>query len=150
MSIKVPSTLDWLEKQRAWHVQEAKRIDRAIVAYKKEPISSAAPIKAKPDNSATTKTGISWTAEVTEILTSSEKPLRLSHVCKKLIQKGVVDTLSQSQKQIVYSVLARGARKGRFEKAGVGLYRIKPKIEKAARVRGGFFDEKEIGSPNSS
>ena len=117
-----PDVLEILELEKEYHAVQIRRISMAITALKGE-----VPIKetTQPEQpSQKTTEPVQWTSEIKDVFQSGEV-LSVEDVRNKLIEKGIVEAMTDRGKNSIYSTFSRLKKSGFLEKSGYGKYRRK-------------------------
>jgi hypothetical protein len=126
-----PDVIEILEMEKKYHADQIRRINVAIAALKGETsVEEIAPQKQSPQK--TTK-AVQWTAKIKEIFDNNDV-LSIEQTRDKLVEKGIVEAMTGSGKNSIYSTFSRLKKIGYLEQPEYGKYRKKqPKAERLPR-----------------
>ncbi len=117
-----PDVIEILEIEKKYHADQIRRINVAIAALKGdvnvEETTHQEPSPQKPTRS------IQWTAEIKEIFGDNDV-VSIEQARDKLVEKGIVEAMSDRGKNSIYSTFNRLKKAGHLEQIGYGKYRKK-------------------------
>jgi len=153
MSKTRPNVVEILEMEKKYHADQIRRINVAIAALRGdanvEETTHYEQTPQKPTKS------IQWTSEIKEIFDSNDI-LSIEQTRDKLVEKGIVEAMSKSGKNAIYSTFSRLKKIGYLEQPKYGKYRKKqPKTERPWQesdlpIDLSDKDEKNEGSESSN
>jgi hypothetical protein len=129
MSTTRPDVIEILEMEKKYHADQIRRINVAIAALEGNIIEGSMKIEATAHQEQppqkTTKP-IQWAAEIRAIFDNSDI-LSIEQVRNKLIEKGIVEAMTDSGKNSIYATISR--LKGKYlKKTEYGKYQKKPQL----------------------
>jgi hypothetical protein len=131
MPTERPDIITVLEKEKAYHLEQVKRINLALAALKGQTIAT--------EESGPQRQALPWAAKIDKLFESTDDWLTLDDVRDRLAEMGLPEALEKDHRNTVYSTLHRKVTKTKtLEKDENGRYRVrKPKI------KGNFNEEPE-------
>lgn len=128
-----PDVIEILELEKKYHADQIRRINVAIAALKgnvsiEETTPKEQPQQKKPRS-------VQWTSEIKDIFESNDV-FTPEEVRDRLVEKGIVEAMSNQGKNSIYSTFSRLKKAGYLEQPEYGKYRKKqPAEEKRFRRR---------------
>lgn len=121
MPTERPDIITVLEKEKAYHLEQVKRINLALAALTGETIPS--------DDGGLQRQTPPWAQKIDELFESTDEWLTLDEVRNRLAEMGLPEALEKDHRNTVYSTLHRKSKTTKtLEKDDEGRYRgRKPK-----------------------
>jgi len=122
MGTNRPDIIEILESEKEYYADQIRRVNVAIAALKGEIITAESYSSSSSQSQQIRK--VRWTGEIRKIYNTGVE-LDLEQLRDRLAENGIVEALSDSGKNSIYSTISRLAGKGYLEKTGFGTYRKK-------------------------
>ena len=127
MSTTRPDVIEILEMEKKYHADQIRRINVAIAALKGNIIEGGLKVEATAHQEQppqkTTKP-IQWTAEIKAIFDNNDI-LSIEQARNKLVEKGIVEAMTDSGKNSIYATFSRLNKSGYLKKTEYGKYQKK-------------------------
>ncbi|MFH2219878.1 MAG: hypothetical protein ABII68_09505 [Pseudomonadota bacterium] len=122
MNTTRPDVIEILEKEKKYYADQIRRINVAIAALTgKENVEETK--KQEPSSKKSAKS-IQWTAEIKRVFDTNDI-LSVEQTRDRLVENGIVEAMSDSGRNSIYSTFSRLKKSGDLEKVEYGKYRKK-------------------------